>query len=384
MNKLTYTLNILALSLMPALSFAAPVQFGRIVEIKGSGFISFEGQTHEIKKGDSINVNSEIIVENSGQVTFTDNADHRFFLGSSSTAAVSAGKVELRSGDIWMQSLNKMDDYKLVSANAVVNYQGGEAIFSYDSDKGKTQLMVINGLMKFSNLRSPELNLTVSEGNFSFVDPSYEEGMPRDPTPVGEKSYKSLVSIFPGVSPMDKHSVEIFKDNEHGEPTVGRKVASVEKAEVIHGAHDTHEAAPKKGHDSHGVVATTKKEASELEKEYKSEVMNLKKEKVATASTPKKKTVAKKEKATSQKLVVNIYGLNGSETSATTEIYDIPVKESIATSVTTAPAQGRMPASVPTDTVLDQAVPKTENMNTNPTTPQYKESEKLLEQLNKI
>lgn len=184
MNKI---LSLLVVLVLPTLAIASPLQFGRIVDIKGSGFISFDGKTHEIRKGELIFANSEIIVEHSGQVIFTDNADHKFYLGNSSSAAVFAGKVELRSGDVWVQSLNKTDEYKITSANASVSYTGGEAILSYDSVKGKTQLMVINGLMKLANLRSPELNLTVAEGNFSFVDPSFEEGMPRDPTPVGEK-----------------------------------------------------------------------------------------------------------------------------------------------------------------------------------------------------
>ncbi len=345
MNKI---LSILAVLILPTLAIAAPLQFGRIVDIKGSGFISFEGQTHEIKKGEVVYANSEIIIEHSGQVVFTDNADHKFHLGNASSVAVFAGKVELRSGDVWVQSLNKTDEYTLTSANASVSYTGGEAIFSYDSVKGKTQLMVINGLMKLSNLRSPELNLTVAEGNFSFVDPSFEEGMPRDPTPVGQKTYGQLVAMFPGVSPMDKHSADIFK-NEHGAKVVERSIASAPEAS----AH--------------------KKEAADLEKEYKMEVMKLTSKK-AVPTTVTKKTV----KATTPKangLVVKIYGLAGSETSATTAIYDIKAPD----------VAKRAPASVPevsSETVVDQAVPA--DMNTIPTTPQYKESEKLIDQLNKL
>lgn len=348
MNKI---LAVLALIALPVISQASPATYGRIVDIKGAGFISYGGKTHEIKKGEVIYANSEIVVEHSGQVTFTDNADHRFHMGNATSVAVYPGKVELRSGDLWVQSLNKVEDSTLTSANALVNYQGGEAIFSYDSAKGKTQLMVINGLMKFSNLRAPELNLTVAEGNFSFVDLAFEEGMPRDPTPVGQKTYGELVSMFQGVTPMDKHSVEIFKDNDHGtKPVVARKIASVS-------THDT---------------AT-----SELEKEYKAEVMKMAKP-VVTAPVKTKSPVTT---PVANKLVVKIYGLAGSETSATTAIYDIPsVDKNVVTSK-------RAPASVPevdSATVLDQAVPKAENMNTIPTTPQYKESEKLIDQLNKL
>lgn len=350
MNKF---LALLALISLPAISQAAAVKFGRVVDIKGSGFISYDGKTHEIKKGEEIYADSELIIEHSGQVTFTDNADHRFHLGNATTVAVYAGKVELRSGDLWMQSINKADDHELTTANAKVNYTGGEAILSYDSVKGKTQLMVINGLMKLSNLRAPELNLTVAEGNFSFVDMSFEEGMPRDPTPVGQKTYGQLVSIFTGVAPMDAHSAEIFRGNDQTS-RVTRGIASV----------TAHEA---------------KAESHELEKEYKNEVMQMKK--------PAHRTLAhvksgenKKTTPVANKLVVKIYGLTGSATSATTEIYDIP------SVVKTESTKGsRMPASVPetaTQTVLDQAVPADEKIN--PTTPQYKESDKLIERLNKL
>ncbi|MBC7427273.1 MAG: hypothetical protein H7336_01595 [Bacteriovorax sp.] len=356
MNKFLTTLAVLAL---PAISSAAGTSYGRIVDIKGSGFISYEGQTHEMKKGETINNGSELIIEHSGQVTFTDNADHRFHLGNSSSVAVDAGKVELRSGDVWVQSINSSEEAELTSANAKVNYKGGEAILSYDSVKGKTQLMVINGLMKFSNLRAAELNLTVAEGNFSFVDQKFEEGMPRDPTPVGQITYGQLTAMFKGVAPMDVHSAEIFKDKiEKGT----RGIASVPET-----------------------ASEVKATSHELGKEYKNEVMQMKKPaNVAAAhSIPEAKVVSKKTTPVANKLVVKIYGLVGSETSATTEIYDT------TTIVKTESTKGtRAPASVPetaTQTVLDRPVPKDGEMKINPTTtPQYKESEKLIDQLNKL
>lgn len=124
--------------------------------------------------------------------------------------------------------------------------------------------------------------------------------------------------------------------------------------------------------------------ASELEKEYKAEMLKMKKPAHETVTAPVKKEV-KEKVATStpvaNKLVVKIYGLQGSDTSATTAIYDIPsVEKNVVTSK-------RAPASVPesvSETVLDQAVPKADNMNTIPTTPYNKESDKLINQLNKL
>jgi hypothetical protein len=219
MNKLIILTCIVFVSCN---SFAVELSAGRIIEIKGEGFISRGGKTKEIRKGDQIYANSEIAVEHTGYVTFTDNADHRFHLGNSSSVAIGTNTVELRTGDLWFQSLNKTENYQVKTANALVDYQGGEAIISYDVGKGKTQLMVINGMMKLSNLRTTELNLSVAEGNFSFIDMNYEEGAPRDPTPVGEKTYHQLISMFHGISPLDKKSEVIFKHEE-----VKREIASV-------------------------------------------------------------------------------------------------------------------------------------------------------------
>ena len=325
MNKI-----LILFLLIPTICFGSTNQFGRIVEIKGSGFISHNGKTHEIKKGEVIYVDSEIVVEHSGQVTFTDNADHRFHLGNATSVGLYTNKVELRSGDLWIQSLNKLDSYKLTSANAEVTYTGGEAIFSYDSVKGKSQLMVINGLMKLANLRAPELNLNVAEGNFSFVDLVHEEGAPRDPTPVGEKTYSKLVSLFLGVSPMDTHSVDIFKAQT---PTKVTAHAPEKELEVS--------------------VAPQRTIASVTEPTIKK-----------TSRSPHTPKLVK-----STGLVVKIYGNNSILPTVTTAIYDLPIKA----------VNTRTPASVP-ESVLDQAVPSSDETST----PQYKESEKLIEILKKL
>jgi hypothetical protein len=206
--------------------------FGRITDVKGAGFISFKGKTQEITKGAMLEVGSEVVIEHQGQVSFTDNADHRYFIGNASSVSISSDGVELRSGDIWFQSLNKTDEYKINTANASIVYQGGEGIISYDSVKGKTQLMVINGMMKLANYQAPDLNLSISEGHFSFVDNNYESGAPRDPTPVGEKTYKQLVGLFPHVTPIEKSGFTPVK--EHVAVEVKREIASVtsENAEL--------------------------------------------------------------------------------------------------------------------------------------------------------
>ncbi|MGZ3809052.1 MAG: hypothetical protein ACXVCE_13275, partial [Bacteriovorax sp.] len=122
MNKILLIAGLCSFNL-----FAGEPQFGRIVDLKGEGFISYNGKTRELKKGDVIEMGAEIVIEHQGQVSFTDNADHRYHLGNASSASVNATTVELRAGDLWFQSLNKNDNYKIKTANATVDYLGGEA-----------------------------------------------------------------------------------------------------------------------------------------------------------------------------------------------------------------------------------------------------------------
>ncbi len=375
MNKIA----LIVASLFSFHLFAADIEFGRIVDLKGEGFISYNGKTREMRKGDTIEMGAEIVVEHHGQVTFTDNADHRFHLGNASSAAVFGKGIELRSGDLWFQSLNKNDTYTIKTANAVVEYNGGEAILTYDSGKGKSQLMVINGVMKLANLRQSELNLTVGEGHFSFVDNGYEEGAPRDPTPVGEKTYGQLVSLFNGVAPMDKHSEEIFKAHdkkENHEPAheVSRALASVHQ-----------EKADKKVNVDAGLL-----------EEYKSSLLDKKSNQMKTDKRDGKKAMsnkngeskifAEKKKATPGKMVVHIFGQTSRPTVAFS-LDEAPAQKVEAFKETT---RSRAPASVldqnvPNDAVAERPlVPAVVSPYSKEYKQQYKESDKLIEDLKKL
>ncbi len=374
MNKILIIASFISLNAMS--SETANSTFGRIVDLKGSGFISFQGKTREIKKGDSIEVGAEIVIEHKGQVSFTDNADHRFHLGNASSAALSAHSLELRSGDLWFQSLNKNDDYSVKTVNAMVNYQGGEGILSYDSNKGKTQLMVINGMMKLANLSQPELNLSVAEGHFSFVDNSYDEGAPRDPTPVGEKTYGQLVGLFNAIAPMDKNSSAIFKD---------------------HDKHETHEESPKKTETAMRAIASVETENSKSKspsidpkflEDYQKSILNksVTKKAVTSKKAASKMNKVAKVKDISGKLDFHIYGQSAST-----------ISMSVATTTEKTPEiKTRAPASV-----LEQDVPvdSLKLNEANQVAPdlshevapynkdykiQNKESDKLIEELKKL
>ena len=363
MNK--FLLAIIGLSFNLNAAEPSKTTFGRIVDLKGSGFISFKGKTREITKGDSIEMGSEIVIEHHGQVTFTDNADHRFHLGNSSSVSVDSKNVELRSGDLWFQSLNKNDDYKISTANAMVNYQGGEAILSYDSVKGKSQLMVINGMMKLSNLRAPDLNLSVAEGHFSFIDNAYDEGAPRDPTSVGAKTYGELIGLFSGIAPMDKNSALVFKDHEKAENTPNEHA----KAE------------PKHHESNRSIASVTSENPENLLEEYKSNLLDKSNSKKKVTNKLSSTKVGKKKVAFS-KIEIHIYGLNSAPSPVSTS------EEMPSIAATTKPSS-RGPASV-----LDQDVPdgtKVEGNSDSPVSPYSKyfknpkkDSDKLIDDLKKL
>ncbi len=321
------------------------IPFGRIVDLRGEGFISFNGKTREIRKGDMIEQGAEIVIEHHGQVSFTDNADHRFHLGNSSSASVKGNTVELRSGDMWFQSLNKNEDYKIKTANALVSYQGGEAVLTYEAGIGKSQLMVINGIMKLSNLLSQDLNLNVSEGHFSFIDTAYEEGAPRDPTPVGEKTYTQLVGLFTGITPMDKNSVTVFK--EPVAEKIERKIASV--------------------HDEKKIEVKDK-----LIEDYKNNLLNLalKSKKTNDKKVSQKNMKPLKKLPQGTPVFVHIYGQKKGMSTLATSSSETMSKSRAPASVL------EQEATVEKETV---AAPYAKDFKK-----EYKESDKLIEELKKL
>lgn len=389
-KKITISLSVLLFSTN---LFAAGVNLGRIVDVKGAGFLSAEGKTVEVSKGAAINGNTEITVEHNGQISFVDNADHRFYLSNQASVAMTERGLVLRSGNAWVQSTNKNDKFKIVTANATVEMDGGEGIVTYDSNSGKTQLMVINGLMKISNLRTKDLNVTVSEGNFSYVDNAYDEGAPRDPTPVGKKTYEALIGEFKGVAPMDKNSAKLFKDGEEKVATgshvpeqykvteskheAKREIASEhEEKTAVHGE-VKHDVADK--NNAHKEKSNSKKSDDDLLSEYKNSMLE-KKSKVSLKKASKaeyaktSKKAAVKNDSEARPLVVQIYGQKTAapEKSEMRTVKSQPVDMSSASK--------RMPASVetPAETHSNEKVeikPK-EDKNT---IYRQKETDKLIE-----
>lgn len=303
MKKTIFVVSTLSIFSLLSINMAQAADvYGKITKVKGEGFISYKGKTIALKAGDNVLQGSEIVIEHEGAVTFKAFNDQTIHLGKASSMMIDKDALVLRQGEVWFQAPDKSKTIKLSTANADVVYNGGEGILVYDSEKAKSQIFVMNGMMKVNNARTPEVAITVGEGNFSYVDNTYDQGIPRDPTPVGEKTYKELLTHFPNVLPMQKGTEQVF------ETSPARVVASAEETEHRHTAHGEKVAKKPEGDQL--------KEADDILTEYRDQLFkkaspakNSKmKRSIASVSGEKSKTKLEKKPA------VKIFGGKGEKT----------------------------------------------------------------------
>lgn len=203
MRALKATILFLVLSLTPF-----QVAYGKIVAVvsslKGTAFATHKGQTKILQVGDHIHRESEVFTEIGAQLSLNDYYDHVYHLSGGGHITMYNNLVELSEGYFWVQSL-KYDPLhgplRVTTANAIVENTQGESIISFDGHSGKTQLLAIKGSFVFKNAQMEMKNLTLSEGQFSFIHNEHEDGRPRKPTPIGYASYKKVTGLFDGVQP---------------------------------------------------------------------------------------------------------------------------------------------------------------------------------------
>lgn len=206
------TSKALALSLLFSHSVFAG-SLARITAIKGNVFSLTGGQTKMLKVGDEVAEGSDIVSEEGAQVSYSDFYDHMFHLSGSGQISLTKDKeFELRRGYIWVQSYNDNSTAVIKTANASTSFRKVELILSFDNASGRTQVLAVNGSFDFSNLLEGHLTRKIEEGNFSFVDNDYEQGMPRTPTLIGFNSYKKITTLFDGIRPQDPQAMNVVQN----------------------------------------------------------------------------------------------------------------------------------------------------------------------------
>ena len=174
-------------------------------EVCGNVFVLDEGKTSAAVPGRHLNDFSEVIVEEGAQITFTDYHDHQFHLAGGGHVKLLNKIVELRGGYLWLQSYHQeSDSFMIQTANAKISYTQGEAIVSFDQLSGRSQILAIKGSFEFGNLLQDYMKIPVGDGLFSFIQNDYENGSPRNATPIGEHSFNKVLALYSGIAPMDK------------------------------------------------------------------------------------------------------------------------------------------------------------------------------------
>lgn len=359
MKKTIFVVSTLSiLSLFSVNMTQASDVYGKITKVKGEGFISYKGKTIALKAGDNVHQGAEIVIEHEGAVTFKAFNDQTIHLGKASSMMIDKDALVLRQGEVWFQAPDKSKTIKLSTANADVVYSGGEGILVYDSAKAKSQIFVMNGMMKVNNARTPEVAISVGEGNFSYVDNTYDQGIPRDPTPVGEKTYKELLTHFPNVMPMQKGTEKLF------DATPTRSVASAHETEHTSAIHSEKVAKKPEGDQL--------KDADDILKEYRDQLFKKaspaknSKMKRSIASVPGEKSKAQAQKKTA----VKVFGATGEKTTTFGEEFS---PRSVESKSLRGPASFSAPEYAPTKAGETEKLEEHNN-----------ETKKLIEDLGKL
>ncbi len=194
--KRTSILLSLVCGFIATSSFAASPK-ARVEFVSGRAFLISHGSTKVLKKGDHIYDLSDVVTEEGSLITFVNYFDQQFHLSGSAHVKIMNQIVELKRGYMWMESLSESEvQSSIQTPNAIVQFDRGQAIVSYDQYSGKTQVLSIKGAFTFSNIFQEHLKVRVPSGEFSFVSKDYEEGAPRQPTPVGQSAFRKLTGLF--------------------------------------------------------------------------------------------------------------------------------------------------------------------------------------------
>lgn len=201
-----------------------------VKEVKGRAFYVAGGRFVPITVGQHIRTGLDVYTEEGGQLTATDFKNRSIYLSGSGHIKLESGKLILQEGYLWFQSPVDGENFAIESANGFVKVSSpADFIYSFDNSVGKSQVMVISGIIDFANSNERDLLEPVSEGHFSFVDNEYEGGAPRKATPVGTQTFQKITLLFGGVKPMNRNVAlaTVFKKEEST-----RAPASEEKIDI--------------------------------------------------------------------------------------------------------------------------------------------------------
>lgn len=200
-----------------------------VIEVSGNAFSFSKSSPKTLQYGEEIADMTDLMVEDGSTLSIATRDEKVIHVSGGSLLKLYSGIIELKNGHVWISSTNKTEAI-INSSNANARFGEGEFIYSFNNISGKTQVLVLRGDVKFSNSLEPELNVKVSSGYFSIVDPEYKNSLPRTPTRVGLKSYKESKETFAGFKDIDDTNYEqSIWGEKTKKQTASRDIASVKR-----------------------------------------------------------------------------------------------------------------------------------------------------------
>lgn len=200
---------ILLLSYKMVLAQTVSGTIARVSGIEGNSFVFYGPKnTATLKYGDKVYNYAEIMVEDEGFITLYDDHGHTYHLAGGTHIKFNENKLEVKNGKVWVKSVNSQHPFVMNSVNSSADYKQGQFVFSFSNVDGKTQLLVLEGKVSFSNILEPNLGTEVDAGYFSLIDNDYNQGLPRTATRVGLNSYKQTKQAFYGIEEIENSDFE--------------------------------------------------------------------------------------------------------------------------------------------------------------------------------
>ena len=225
-TSITKTKSSLFLLLLISSLGAQAKLVGKIHNVKGMAFMTYDGRTVTLKDGMDIHQSAQVIVSDQGQVTLGDFNERRFHLAGGTSFIFNQQEATLLTGSVWSQATAFSKAFTLSTANMLMQSFKGEFVATYSNDTKKTQLTVISGEVNAASPKKPELRYGILAGHFTSAHEDYDEGYPRSPTPIGFASLGNTLKMFPGVEAMDTSVATAQKKMD-----IGREIASIGASE---------------------------------------------------------------------------------------------------------------------------------------------------------
>lgn len=159
--------------------------------------VSIDQSATIVKKGDFLDADSQLLVEEGGLVIFSDYFDHKYQLSSGSLVKFKSDGIELLRGVLRVKTLAPSGKLiKVETPNAIISFADSEGSISYNPGTSQTDVISFDGVFELKGKSNLSSSIDVSGGNSSFVREGFQMGMPSVSSKTPSKELEKIASIF--------------------------------------------------------------------------------------------------------------------------------------------------------------------------------------------